>query len=75
MATRARPLKGLIKGVSVRWANHLTLAVVLAAAHWSAGSASAESLVDAVEDAIAYHPQIRRDQALAVAADHAIEEA
>ena len=55
------------------WANKLTLAVVLAAAPWSAGSATAESLVDAVEAAIAYHPQVRRDQALAVAADHAVE--
>ena len=57
----------------MRWASKLTLAVVLATAPWSAGSATAESLVDAVEAAIAYHPQVRRDQALAVAADHAVE--
>ena len=72
---KARPLDGLTKGVPVRWANYLTLAVVLAATPWTAGSASAESIVDAVESAISYHPQIRRDQALAVAADHAVEEA
>lgn len=72
---RVRPVKGLTKGVSVRWANYLTMAVAIAVTPWTAGSASAESIVDAVEAAIAYHPQIRRDQALAVAADHAVEEA
>ena len=35
----------------------------------------AESLKETVEDALAYHPRIFRDQALSVAADHAIEEA
>lgn len=71
---RTGPHKSVTKGVSVRWANTLTMAaVVVAAMPWTAGSASAESIVDAVESAIAYHPQIRRDQALAVAADQAID--
>lgn len=35
----------------------------------------AESLRETVEDALAYHPRIFRDQALSVAADHAIGEA
>ena len=40
-----------------------------------AGDVRAESLREAVEDALAHHPRIFRDQALSVAADHAIEEA
>lgn len=57
----------------MRWAYKLTLAGVLAAAPWSVGGASAQSLTEAVEAAIAYHPQVRRDQAQAVAADHSVE--
>lgn len=59
----------------MRWAFKLTLAGVIAAAPWSVGGAAAQSVTEAVEAAIAYHPQIRRDQALAVAADHSVEEA
>ena len=40
-----------------------------------AGDVRAESLKEAVEDALAHHPRIFRDQALSVAADHAVEEA
>jgi len=53
----------------------IALAGALAAGPLAAGSATAESIVEAVEAALSYHPQVYRDQALSVAAEHSVEEA
>lgn len=59
----------------MRWSMTATIVGVLVAAPLTARLADAESLVEAVESALAYHPQISRDQAESVAAEHAVEEA
>ena len=53
----------------------VALAGALAASPLAAGSATAESIVETVEAALGYHPQVFRDQALSVAAEHTVEEA
>ena len=53
----------------------IALAGALAAGPLAAGSATAESIVEAVEAALSYHPQVFRDQALSAAAEHVVEEA
>lgn len=53
----------------------VVLAGALAASPLASGSAKAESIVEAVEAALSYHPQVFRDQALSVAAEHTVEEA
>jgi len=60
----------------VRWALTATIFGALGAASTLSGSAApawAETLGEAVEAAIAYHPRIIRDQARSMAADHAVE--
>lgn len=68
-------LNNSVRGSKVRRTLKCLLAGALASAPLAAGPASAESLVEAIEAAITYHPRIYRDQALSVAADHAVEEA
>ncbi len=67
----------LRRGVKVRWAVTVSIFGLLAAGAplATSGGAAAESLKDAVEASITFHPQIRRDQALSVAADQAVESA
>ncbi len=67
----------LRRGVKVRWAVTVSIFGLLAAGAplATSGGAAAETLKEAVEASIAYHPQIRRDQAQSVAADQAVEAA
>ncbi|MGF1612247.1 MAG: TolC family outer membrane protein [Kiloniellales bacterium] len=59
----------------MRRAFAVALAAALASGTTAVGSASAESVTEAVDAALAHHPQVWRDQALSVAAEHAVEEA
>ncbi|MCG8523800.1 MAG: TolC family protein, partial [Pseudomonadales bacterium] len=68
-------LNNSVRGTKVRRTLKYMLAGALASAPLAVGTASAETLVEAIEAAITYHPRIYRDQALSVAADHAVEEA
>ena len=67
----------LRRGVKVRWAVTVSIFGLLAAGAplATSGGAAAETLKEAVEAAIGFHPQIRRDQAESVAADQAVEAA
>ncbi len=66
----------LRRGVKVRWAVTVSIfGLLVAGAPVVTGGASAQTLKEAVEAAIAYHPQVRRDQAQSIAADQAVESA
>lgn len=63
------------RGGKLRRAIAVVLAGTLAGGTFAVGDAAAESVVEAVEAALAHHPQVYRDQALSVAAAHAVDEA
>ncbi|MCG8360508.1 MAG: TolC family outer membrane protein [Kiloniellales bacterium] len=61
----------------MRWAVTVSIFGLVAGtgALFHANNVAAETVKEAVEAAIAFHPQVRRDQAQSIAADQAVEEA